>query len=81
MNETCDRCGPSAEAMYRVYRDRELFLCGHCMNRLWEALCGKGWVMWPLGKHELRPIRASRPRTSADGPKVSVAPWTGEGQT
>jgi hypothetical protein len=54
MNETCDRCGPSVEATYRVYRDRELFLCEACMNRLWESLCGKGWVIRPIGKHELR---------------------------
>jgi hypothetical protein len=56
MNETCDRCGPCAEAKYRVYRDRELFLCGHCMNRHWESLCGQGWEIWPIGKHELRPL-------------------------
>lgn len=54
MTETCDRCGPCVEATYRVYRDRELFMCGHCMNRLWESLCAKGWVIWPIGKHELR---------------------------
>jgi hypothetical protein len=51
--------------MYRVYRDRELFLCGHCMNGLWESLCDKGWVIWPLGRHELRPrIRIPSQHTS-----------------
>jgi hypothetical protein len=55
MNEPCDRCGPGVEAIYRVYRDRELFLCEGCMDRLWESLCGDGWVIWPIGKHELRP--------------------------
>jgi len=30
MSETCDRCGPAVVAPYRVHRDRELYLCGHC---------------------------------------------------
>jgi hypothetical protein len=28
MNETCDRCGPSVEAMYRARRSGELFSAG-----------------------------------------------------
>jgi hypothetical protein len=57
MNETCGQCGDCAEATSRVYLDRELFLCEPCMNRLWESLSEKGWVVWPVGKHELRPLR------------------------
>jgi ribosomal protein S27AE len=33
MNETCDRCGPAVAAVYRA----ELYLCGHCTNRLVPA--------------------------------------------
>jgi ribosomal protein S27AE len=43
MSETCDRCGPAVVAPYRVHRDRELYLCGHCANRLWPALTAQGW--------------------------------------
>jgi hypothetical protein len=65
MNETCDRCGPSVEAMYRARRGGELFLCGHCMNRFWESLRGSGWVIWPVGQHHLRrQIRVPSQNTS-----------------
>jgi ribosomal protein S27AE len=43
MNETCDRCGPSVSAAYRVRRSGELFLCGHCTNSLWLDLLAEGW--------------------------------------
>ncbi len=38
MNEMCDRCGPAVAAVYRVERHGELYLCGHCTNRLRAAL-------------------------------------------
>jgi hypothetical protein len=25
------------------------------MNGLWESLCDKGLIIWPIGKHELGP--------------------------
>jgi hypothetical protein len=43
MNETCDRCGPSVSAAYRVRRGGELFFCGHCTNSLWLDLFAEGW--------------------------------------
>jgi len=43
MNETCDRCGPSVNAAYRVVRRGELYLCGHCTNLLRPALAAEGW--------------------------------------
>jgi hypothetical protein len=43
MNETCDRCGPAIRAVYRVTRNGELYLCGHCAKRLWPALSAQGW--------------------------------------
>jgi ribosomal protein S27AE len=55
MNETCDRCGPAVRAAYRVDRDSELYLCGHCTNRLWTALCAQGWNIWPAGEYALAP--------------------------
>jgi hypothetical protein len=65
MNETCDRCGPGVVAMYHVYRERELFLCGHCLNRFREALYSKGWDIWPIGNHALRPpVRVPSQHTS-----------------
>jgi hypothetical protein len=48
MNETCDRCGPLVRAAYRVDGDGELYLCGHCTDRLWNALCAQGWNIWPM---------------------------------
>lgn len=50
MNETCDRCGPSVRAAYHVYRHGELYLCRHCANRLWPALCAQGWSSWLLSE-------------------------------
>jgi hypothetical protein len=55
MNETCDRCGPAVAAVYRVERYGELYLCGHCTNRLWAALFAQGWTIWPAGEHALMP--------------------------
>ena len=46
MTQTCDRCGPAVRAVYRVCRDGELYLCGHCANRFWSALCAQGWTIW-----------------------------------
>jgi hypothetical protein len=51
MNEMCDRCGPAVAAVYRVERHGELYLCGHCTNRLWAALFAQGWTIWPAGEH------------------------------
>jgi hypothetical protein len=55
MNETCDRCGPAVAAVYRVERHGELYLCGHCTNRLWTALFAQGWTIGPAGEHALAP--------------------------
>ena len=55
MNETCDRCGPAVAAVYRVERYGELYLCGHCTNRLSAALFAQGWTIWPAGEHALAP--------------------------
>ena len=43
MTETCDRCGPSVSAAYKVRGGGELFLCGHCTNSLWADLFAAGW--------------------------------------
>jgi hypothetical protein len=56
MNEMCDRCGPAVRAVYRVERHGELYLCGHCANRLWPALFAQGWTIWPAGEHPLAPL-------------------------
>jgi len=32
-------------AVYRVERHGELYLCGHCTNRLWAALFAQGWTI------------------------------------
>lgn len=45
INETRDRCGPAVAAVYRVPRDEELCLCGHCANGQWEALIAHGWAI------------------------------------
>jgi len=50
MNETCDRCGPAVRALFRVDRDAELYLCGHCLDRLWRALYDQGWTIWVIGE-------------------------------
>jgi len=48
MNETCDRCGPAVRAVYRVNRNGELYLCGHCANQLWQALSAQDWAIRPI---------------------------------
>jgi len=48
MSETCDRCGPAVRAVYRVDRNGELYLCGHCTSLLWRALSAQGWTIWPV---------------------------------
>jgi len=62
MNETCDRCGPSVGAAYRVdrvNRTGELYLCAHCASWQWRALSAQGWTLGPLG------VRAIAPQASA----------------
>jgi hypothetical protein len=49
MNQTCDRCGPTVRAVYRVEREGELYLCRYCVNYLWTALSAQGWAIWPVG--------------------------------
>jgi hypothetical protein len=55
MNQTCDRCGPAVAAVYRAKRHGELYLCGHCTNRLSAALFAQGWTIGPAGEHALAP--------------------------
>jgi hypothetical protein len=52
---TCDRCGPAVRAVYGARRDGELYLCRHCANRFWSALCAQGWTIRPVGEHALAP--------------------------
>ena len=64
----CDRCGPAVAAVYRAGRHGELYLCGHCTNRLRAALFAKGWTIGPASEHALAPQAdvcsgASRQRT------------------
>ena len=47
MDETCDRCGPTVRAAYRVTRAGELFLCLACAARSWKVLTAGGWTFWP----------------------------------
>lgn len=58
MNETCDRCGPAVRAVYRVDRDGELYLCGHCTNQLRPVLSAQGWSVRLIGEHTLAPHAA-----------------------
>ena len=55
MNQTCDRCGPTIGAAYKVDRAGELYLCGVCASRHWPALSAQGWTFWPLGVLALAP--------------------------
>jgi hypothetical protein len=55
MNERCDRCGPTVAAVYRVERYGELYLCGHCTDRLWAALFAQGWTIWLASEQALAP--------------------------
>ena len=50
-DQTCDRCGPAVRAVYGARRDGELYLCRHCANRFWSALCAQGWTIHPVGEH------------------------------
>ena len=52
---TCDRCGPAVRAVYGARRDGELYLCRHCANRFWSALCAQGWTIRPVGEHARAP--------------------------
>ena len=61
MNQTCDRCGPSIRAAYRVDRVGELYLCGQCASRHWRALSAQGWTFWPLGVHAVAPQASVAP--------------------
>ena len=29
----------------------ELYLCGHCTNRLWAALSAQGWTIWLISDY------------------------------
>jgi hypothetical protein len=62
MNETCDRCGPAVHAVYRAGRVGEIYLCGHCANRLWPALSAQGWSVRLVDEHEFAPQAAWRNR-------------------
>jgi hypothetical protein len=75
MNEMCDRCGPAVAAVYRARRHGELYLCGHCADRLWAALFAQGWTIGPAGGHAVSLGRL----TSAPAPRGS-APGVGAGQ-
>jgi hypothetical protein len=65
MNQTCDRCGPTVRAGYRVDRVNragELYLCGQCATRHWRALSAQDWTFWSLGYQALAPqARAAAP--------------------
>jgi hypothetical protein len=74
MNETCDRCGPAVRAMYRAGRNGELYLCGHCVSQLRQALSAQGWTIRPAGEQAFGPgaSQQSPPNYSAlTGPKPS----------
>ena len=58
MNEACDRCGPAVCAMYHADREGELYLCGHCAERLSPALSAQGWSIGSVSEHALTPRRA-----------------------
>ena len=45
--------GPGRGTGYRVGRNGELYLCGHCSSRLWQALSAQGWTLWPIGNDAL----------------------------
>ena len=44
--------------MYCADREGELYLCGHCANRLSPALSAQGWSIGSIGEHALAPRRA-----------------------
>ena len=75
MNEMCDRCGPAVRAVYRVERHGELYLCGHCTNRLGAALFAQGWASGPLASMRSRGKLTNAPalRGSASGVGVGQA--------
>jgi hypothetical protein len=41
--------------VYRVRRDGELYLCGHCANQLRPALSAQGWTIRLIGEDALTP--------------------------
>jgi hypothetical protein len=53
MNETCDRCGPSVRACYRVTGGGELYLCEHCTAQFSPALRAQGWAIGPAEHNSL----------------------------
>jgi hypothetical protein len=53
MAETCDRCGPAVHASFRANRMGRLYLCTHCVNRLWPALWEQGWTVHLIRDHAL----------------------------
>jgi hypothetical protein len=68
MNETCDRCGPTVHAMFRVERDAELYLCRHCVDRLWQALYDQGWTIWATGEQACAGVQPATPTAAPSGP-------------
>ena len=75
---TCDRCGPAVRAVYGARRNGELYLCRHCANRFWSALCAQGWTIRPVGEHALAPLPAQHQdqpgRTTVIG-SLFDSPW------
>jgi hypothetical protein len=61
----CDRCGPAVVAVYCVERHGELYLCGHCTNRLGAALFAQGWTIRPASEHALAPRANECPGASS----------------
>ena len=55
MNQTCNRCGPAVQAVYRVARRGELYLCRHCTTRLRPAPSAQGWAIRLVGQQILVP--------------------------
>jgi TatA/E family protein of Tat protein translocase len=45
-------------AVYGARRDGELYLCRHCADRFWSALCAQGWTIRPVGEHVPAPLPA-----------------------
>jgi hypothetical protein len=66
--EACDRCGPAVRAAYRVDREGELYLCGHCTNQLSPALSAQGWTIWSISECAGRsPARYRSPAGAGPG--------------
>ena len=84
-NEACDRCGPAVRAAYRVDRQGELYLCGHCTNQLRPALSARGWTIRLIATPAVRPSEPSppgKPRDPSHSPQrhrsrpSRIRPWS-----